>query len=511
MQCNEEQKRKRSEIGFLISILLILCVAISFDISGLNWFSFLEAKNLIELLLRDPYQLGNKNQRQIKTYSKRLISKLNPTIHKPLLKLTFDLTENLFNNFEPEKQKCIDIGLILIKELLLNDSTLINEIKCNELLNSTKITACNIFSEVEIWKLIDYNTQFKTFKYSSEFDEQIFSEIDFINKFNKINDNNLLDDELKNDFYEILNKNSIELVINSEIPTKLQFKKIIHDLKSYDWFIQNPVAKILNQIDLTRFDDDELKIIGRNLLQAADGRSWECQNTILSCLRLYKNKNIPQSLIKGIALEIFLNDDEKFRFKNNYSLQVIKEISTKKEFIEVYDYLINKIKNSIINNNDFYHYTTSIKELDYIIKEYEIEKINQLIKAIQISRCNSINKIINDNPIALLKIKSKKYIAPHINNCLNENNKKKFINLIYQDIVNFILLFSTFTRKIGTKEYTSLNVNFNLIEEFIDLKIIAQLVKNKTDEKNDLEIKSFCEMFFENLNDNTTAKNEKTT
>ena len=138
--------------------------------------------------------------------------------------MLFDITEKLFNDFDVENQKCIDIGLILIKELILADNELIDESKCSEFLNNSKITSCNVFSEIEIWELIDENTRYKTFKYSSNFESEIFSEIDFITTFHKLIENDLLDTNLKEDFNKILDETPIDLVLNCDISTETKFE-----------------------------------------------------------------------------------------------------------------------------------------------------------------------------------------------------------------------------------------------------------------------------------------------
>lgn len=245
-------------------VLAYLFFALNSVLSKSSQYSYLEAKNLLNLLLSDPIQLGNKNTLQIRSYARNLISKLNPNIHEPILKLLFKLTEKLFNDFNVEKQKCIDIGLILIKELILADNEIIDESKCSEFLNNSKITSCNVFSEIEIWELIDENTRYKTFKYSSNFESEIFSEIDFITTFHKLIENDLLDTNLKKDFNKILGETPIDLVLNCEISTETKFEKIINNFKSYDWHIQNPTAKLVRQINLNQFNDKQLEIIGRN-------------------------------------------------------------------------------------------------------------------------------------------------------------------------------------------------------------------------------------------------------
>lgn len=478
-------------------VLAYLFFALNSVLSKSSQYSFLEARNLLNLLLSDPIQLGNKNTLQIRSYSRNLISKLNPNIHEPILKLLFDITEKLFNDFDVEKQKCIDIGLILIKELILADNELIDESKCSEFLNNSKITSCNVFSEIEIWELIDENTRYKTFKYSSNFESEIFSEIDFITTFHKLNENDLLDTNLKEDFNKILDETPIDLVLNCDISTETKFEKIINNFKSYDWYIQNPTAKLVRQINLNQFNDKQLEIIGRNLLQAADGGSRGSKTSIEYILRNYNN-NIPKSLIKGIAFEVFVNEKNEFRLKENYFRKIIIAIS-RDEFHSIYNELLDAIKNSNAKNNRFYQFTESIRKLQLVNDKLKMDKIDKIIKTIEKSRCKSIKKIIYENPEEILNFNSSEDIAPHVFKCLDESQRMIFKNLFYEDAIKFVTFFSISSQSIGTRRYKHLNVKFDLIKDFIDINELETVVKENMDNNPTPEKESFFKLFFENL------------
>lgn len=478
-------------------VLAYLFFALNSVLSKSSQYSFLEARNLLKLLLSDPIQLGNKNTIQIRSYSRNLISKLNPNIHEPILKLLFDITEKLFNDFDVEKQKCIDIGLILIKELILADNELIDESKCSEFLNNSKITSCNVFSEIEIWELIDENTRYKTFKYSSNFESEIFSEIDFITTFHKLIENDLLDTNLKKDFNKILGETPIDLVLNCEISTETKFEKIINNFKSYDWHIQNPTAKLVRQINLNQFNDKQLEIIGRNLLQAADGGSRGSKTNIEYILRNYNN-NIPKSLIKGIAFEVFVNEKNEFRLKENYFRKIIIAIS-RDEFRSIYNELLDAIKNSNAKNNRFYQFTESIRKLQLVNEKLKMDKIDKIIKTIEKSRCKSIKKIIYENPEEILNFNSSEDIAPHVFKCLDESQRMIFKNLFYEDAIKFVTFFSISSQSIGTRRYKHLNVKFDLIKDFIDINELETVVKENMDNNPTPEKESFFKLFFENL------------
>lgn len=480
-------------------VLAYLFFALNSVLSKSSKYSYLEAKNLIELLLRDPYQLGNRNNAQIRSYSRNFIVKLNSNIYNPILKLLFESTEEIFWDFEPEKQKCLDIGLILIKELILTAPNLINENICTNFLNTFRVTSCHIFSEVEIWQLLDSNTQYKTFMYSSKFEDETLSEIDFLNIFNKLREDELLSQELTEKFDKILAENSPNIVLNSEVSSDMQFSKLIDDLKSYNWYVQNPVAQLIRQLDLDKFEDNQLEIIGRNLLQAADGGSWESQRTINSFLMRFERDMVPEPIIRGIVFEIFVNDENEFRFKEYYSDGIIKRISTKEKFNSIYLQLIDKIKDSFAKNDKFCYYYDSINHIRFINRNWQIEKIYGIVKAIKESRCNSINKLMYENPNKILDIWPSEYIAPYVFDCLDEIGRNTFGDLVEEDVFKFIKFFSDYQYIVNMEEYDYIDVNFDLINKFYALEGVKKIVEDKLNEDISVKDKEFGKLFLEDV------------
>ena len=240
-----------------------------------------------------------------------------------------------------------------------------------------------------------------------------------------------------------------------------------------------------------------VEIIGRNLLQAADGGSRGSKTSIEYILRNYNN-NIPKSLIKGIAFEVFVNEKNEFRLKENYFRKIIIAIS-RDEFRSIYNELLDAIKNSNAKNNRFYQFTESIRKLQLVNEKLKMDKIDKIIKTIEKSRCKSIKKIIYENPEEILNFNSSEDIAPHVFKCLDESQRMIFKNLFYEDAIKFVTFFSISSQSIGTRRYKHLNVKFDLIKDFIDINELETVVKENMDNNPTPEKESFFKLFFENL------------
>lgn len=123
---------------------------------------------------------------------------------------------------------------------------------------------------------------------------------------------------------------------------------IIKKLKSYNWDEQNEGVAEFRKIVPTRLDKNQLFIIGRNLLQAAEGGSYEARNTIVDSSAL-----VPYSiegtnhLLNGILFEVYFNKEGEFRYKN-FKITLLNELllhtnidSLKSSFVFIHRLLRN--------------------------------------------------------------------------------------------------------------------------------------------------------------------------
>lgn len=93
--------------------------------------------------------------------------------------------------------------------------------------------------------------------------------------------------------------------------------RIISELKSYDWYRQNPAVDTFQNLKPQSLSADELFVVGRNLLQAACGGSYSALDFIkdASLLARYTVKG-ENHLLNGILFEIYFNSKGLFRFRD---------------------------------------------------------------------------------------------------------------------------------------------------------------------------------------------------
>ena len=124
-----------------------------------------------------------------------------------------------------------------------------------------------------------------------------------------------------------------------------EFSKLIMDLKSYDWNIQNPAILKLLKIPPNHLDKNQQFILGRNLLQtsAIAFNSSTFMEDISSNIIKYNNVEGENHVLNGIMFEIYFNSQGEFRkdktkkryFKEIIELRKISIFNKSFEFIQL--------------------------------------------------------------------------------------------------------------------------------------------------------------------------------
>jgi hypothetical protein len=118
----------------------------------------------------------------------------------------------------------------------------------------------------------------------------------------------------------------IETLIQAKVPFVEFAARIVTQLKSYDWNIQNPTAEALLNVDDAQFDlltPALQEQLGRNLLQAGQ-KAHECSNFISECAK--GTKSMPARIVYGMLSEMFYNDAGLLRPKLGCADAVLKAV-----------------------------------------------------------------------------------------------------------------------------------------------------------------------------------------
>jgi len=91
--------------------------------------------------------------------------------------------------------------------------------------------------------------------------------------------------------------------------------KIIGDLRSHNWYTQNPAVSSLASVEWANCKKDDLFVVGRNLYQAACGDSADAKAflTYLSLKLGALEKEIAFHILNGMLYEIYFDSADRFR------------------------------------------------------------------------------------------------------------------------------------------------------------------------------------------------------
>ena len=146
-------------------------------------------------------------------------------------------------------------------------------------------------------------------------------------------------------------------LIHTRIMTNTLYNNIIRDLKSYNWYTQNPAIQIIDSNgseQIASLSEEQQIVLGRNVLQSAQGGARSAIDFIRKIST--DNKIWPFSFISGIVIEAFVNEKHEIRFKTDL-LDAILSILGKLEYSDR-DTIINKIILSIKEGCPKEHWTT---------------------------------------------------------------------------------------------------------------------------------------------------------
>lgn len=104
--------------------------------------------------------------------------------------------------------------------------------------------------------------------------------------------------------------------------------KISEELKSRDWYRQNPAISMLTNENLQTSSPSELFVLGRNIYQASVGGAWRAQEFIDTFQRVMLTDDIKKHLLCGMVYEIYYDKKGTIRdsFKSDFYLMVLKHL-----------------------------------------------------------------------------------------------------------------------------------------------------------------------------------------
>ena len=131
---------------------------------------------------------------------------------------------------------------------------------------------------------------------------------------------------------------------SSGLSTRTCFDRVIAALRAHNWYVQNPAIDLVRSngpSQASALEEAQQLDLGRNILQAAEGNSGSAIQFLDTLAE--DGTSWPFDVVRGIALEVFTNEDNEIRFKDRHLetvLSILDDIKTtprKKILVEIVD------------------------------------------------------------------------------------------------------------------------------------------------------------------------------
>lgn len=148
-----------------------------------------------------------------------------------------------------------------------------------------------------------------------------------LTRLEQLNNAGVLTTRQNERFVDHVSTMTISAIRSAGLNTQTCYRKLIDAMKSYNWYTQNPAIDLIvsNGSDQVATLHAEQQVeLGRNILQCAEGAAT---SACMFLCELSKNKSSwPCDMMRGLAMESFINENNQVRFKNRYLEQVISAL-----------------------------------------------------------------------------------------------------------------------------------------------------------------------------------------
>ncbi len=478
-------------------VLCDLRNAVEIVLSKKPQFLYKYISDYINRVSSDPYFLGYGSNADILNETNKFIENLNPNTLEFTLKKLFEKSERLFvDSHDINSEICKKNCLIFTENLILKffkDGENFDE---DYFLDNFTLTACTLFSNIKIWNNLTEKSKSRTFYYFKDKFDKLF-----IKKFYKLYIENSLEEYQINELLEcISNSAEYNSLLIANLDYYLYFDRILNDLKSHNWYIQNPAILFLLNLDLTKFSSNQLEILGRNILSAAFGNAIEAINFISEQIFNKGCEELPYSLIKGIMLEMFVNEKMEFRFKD-YNFKKFMDFAVMKyeKSYDLFNDINHEIKCSFVKNYNFTEFSNIIQKLNSLnsnlIKSTQIIEFKKNIIKLRCSNLNeiSLEELLNNIHNRLFRNE----ITPLLEECYIKYNEEKIQFFSSKENLYKLLENIYFDQKDGNRIF-----DFKFLESFLDLNRLNDIIISFDENELTENEKSLFNDFLFKLNNN---------
>lgn len=201
-------------------------------------------------------------------------------------------------------------------------------------------------------------------------------------------------------------------------------RDIINDLKTHNWYVQNPAISKINQANLEQFNKDEIFVLGRNIYQAACGTAQKAMSYLdnlkhnLSKL----NESVSFHMLNGILFEVYFDSSGSFRTRAKADmLDNIFQLEESDQFKNSFKFISQALKPYLKN---LFYIPSSARGISVDVSCIEFEEDNK-----------AINGVFFEGDNVLYDETGNEYFDPEKDNFIRNTKKEELKNELSRALI----------------------------------------------------------------------------
>lgn len=284
-------------------------------------------KQMLEALLADRNYLDD-YEPTVMTFAKTIVQRLDESIHAWLLDEYWKELERMSD--DSSMGVFVRRGMWFCRTLLLevDVATFTHDDWHNRCTQFPK-TMIGMCSNADIFEKIGERAQDSLVGLILEESETRAS---VLLNLEKLNDEDALSCRQQERFIGAVSDFPTSTILASGLSTKTCYTRLIDALESHNWYTQNPAVDMIamNGPDQAiKLTNEQQVNLGRNILQAAEGTAARAVEFLAKLAS--DTTQWPVGVVRGIALESFVNESDQVRIKArnlNYVLSMLAKLSS---------------------------------------------------------------------------------------------------------------------------------------------------------------------------------------
>lgn len=322
--------------------------------------------NLLQSLFQD-YHFLDDVPKQIQGFAKGVANRVHPEVRSYFVKNLIAHLEQTFDDpaLAIFRRRGLEFGTTILRiwrsEFSRANWDLVNIIQKYPHASST------LLCDDKIWKLLPQQAKDMVFGHLCEPMEdgkpqhptstglQRLKILDSRNILNK-RQSERLQNQLQSVPYNVLK--------GAGFPLNQYIHRIIEDLKSHNWYIQNPACEAVSDAGFDACNELNEAIqeeLGRNILQAADGDAIGAKN-MLNELLGKSGEKWPRAFVRGLLLETLVNERGSFRIKRKYFSEALTIACINPKANDILKKTVHDVQKSKPES-----FRTNPKDCDYVV------------------------------------------------------------------------------------------------------------------------------------------------